>query len=525
MGRGLRIASCIAVVVLVACGSRVVPLNINAQGIPGQPGFGTPGASINPTTGATIPPGGTTGSTTTGTAGGGTTGPGVLPNCKAPANSTDKGVTKDTIKVGLVAAINGAFRGQFDANIQSVDAYLKMINAQGGICGRKFQLYVRDDGGNAQNDQQAAKELADDVGVFAFVGSVSAPDSDTGVASVSKQEKIPDIGFPLTYQRSESPYSYGVPGQLQKNLIGEGASGSRYLDKLYGVKQVAVFWVAEALVSKANAWAFESAILKTSGEPPTIKICYDRETSVTDSSFDSYAAAMASACPAGNGPLAVYSTMENNSNIKLAQAMRSQHVPYKVFDPTFTSYLPSFLRDDSGNPRPEMEGAFMAVPQIPFERCAMDSRYRPVPPCSHPELNKYVTALNHYVPGFSAPGSWGGPGWGEAALFVQAVESCGAQLTRSCLLSQINKISSFSANGFLSPSVPSRHLIYTADLLLQVHNGKFVEVRPNDKSGPKDAPDFWDTSDLMDWWKYYCGHKQYYRPGTRSEIDGFVTTC
>src|ERR1051326_5895058 len=254
MSRGLRIASSIAVVVLVACGSRVVPLNINAYGVP-QPGVGTPGASINPTTGATIPPGGTTGSTTTGTAGGGTTGPGVLPNCKAPSAPTDKGVTKDTIKVGLVAAINGAFRGQFDANIQSVDAYFKMITAQAGICGRTFQLFVRDDGGNAQNDLQAAKDLADDVGVFAFVGSVSAPDSDTGVSSVSKSEKIPDIGFPLTYQRSESPYSYGVPGQLQKNLIGEGASGSRYLDQLYGIQQGAGVWVPEALGSKEDAWA------------------------------------------------------------------------------------------------------------------------------------------------------------------------------------------------------------------------------------------------------------------------------
>jgi len=278
-------------------------------------------------------------------------------------------------------------------------------------------------------------------------------------------------------------------------------------------------------VSKANAWAFESAILKTSGEPPTIKICYDRETSVLDNNFDSYAVSMAGACKASDGPLAVYTTMENNSNIKLAQAMRSQHVPFKVFDPTFTSYLPAFVRDDSGNPRPETEGAYMAVPQIPFERCATDSRGRPVPPCSHPELQKYATALNHYVPGFASPGSWGGPGWGEAALFVQAVEGCGAQLTRVCLLDQINKISSFNANGFLSPSVPHKHLIYTADLLLQVHNGRFVEVRPGDKSGPAGAPDFWDTSDLMDWWKYFCGHKQYYRSEYRNEIDQFVTTC
>jgi len=60
---------------------------------------------------------------------------------------------------------------------------------------------------------------------------------------------------------------------------------------------------------------------------------------------------------------------------------------------------------------------------------------------------------------------------------------------------------------------------------LQVRNGHFVEVRPGDRSGPPEAPDFWDTSVLMDWWDYFCGHKQYYRATYRNEIDQFVTSC
>jgi branched-chain amino acid transport system substrate-binding protein len=515
MNRRLRIATLTATLTLVvaACGSRVVPLT--AGGGPGPngsplPGV-SPGQSINPTTGETIGPGGTP----IGPGSGSTTGP--LANCKAPARATDKGVSQSEIKVGLIAAIGGSFRGQFTANIEAVDAYLRMINAEeGGVCGRKFKLYIRDDGGDRTRNGTLARELADDVGIFAFVGSISAPDSDTGISDVSKAEKIPDIGFPLTYERSQSPYSYGVPGQLQKRLNGEGSAGQRWLIGQLGIKQIAVFWVAEALVSKAAAFSFETAAKRAY---PNIKVCYWAETSVSDLNFNSYASALGGKCPASNGPLGVFTTMENNSNIRLASAMRDQGVHPAAYSPTFTSYLQSFVRDDKGRARAETEGAYIAVPHIPFERCAL-SGGKPVPPCSHPELNRYVTALARYHPGYAAPGSWGGPGWGQADLFVRAVKACGANLTRTCLLREVNAITSYGLNGFLSPTTPRDRHIYTADLILQVRNGRFVELRPNDKSGPSGGPDFWDKSKLYDWWDQFCKDPSQYE--NESQIRTFV---
>ena len=62
-----------------------------------------------------------------------------------------------------------------------------------------------------------------------------------------------------------------------------------------------------------------------------------------------------------------------------------------------------------------------------------------------------------------------------------------------------------------------------SDLITQVRNGKFVEIRADDKSGPKQAPDFWNVSVLFNWWDYYCDNRQYFPD--RSDIDTFVTTC
>jgi len=192
-----------------------------------------------------------------------------------------------------------------------------------------------------------------------------------------------------------------------------------------------------------------------------------------------------------------------------------------VFAPTFTSYLQSFVKDERGQARTSTEGAYLAMPQIPFERCAsFDSAGRPVPPCSDPELDRYVRALRQYEPGFKAPGSFGAPGWGQAALFVQTVASCGANLTRKCVLHQLDTMPPFSANGFLSPTKPSDHHIFMADLIVQVRNGRFVEIQPNNKTGPTGGADFWEKSVLFDWWQYYCANKTRF-PG-RSDKDRVI---
>jgi branched-chain amino acid transport system substrate-binding protein len=520
MGRRFRITAFTTGVALalIACGSRVVPLT-------GPNALGPGGPLANPT--ATGLPTAIGTSTLPGSNGGG---PNQIPgvtnvNCSG-GGATDRGVTATTIKVGLVAAKTGSFPGQFDPNIEAVDAYFKLVNSQGGVCGRKFQLFIRDDQGNNSNDRTRAEELAKEVGVFAFVGSISAPDSDGPVAQTAEKYHLPDIGFPLSYERTRGKLTYGVPGQLQPQWIGVAASGSEYLNKLYGVKQVAILWVGESLVSKANAWAFEAAMLKSSASQPQgqVTVCFEQETNVFDNNFDPYANRMKGSCPPSRGPLAVYSTMENSSNVKLADAMQRQSVQHAFFDPTFTSYLPSFVRDERGNPRSSTEDAYIALPQIPFERCtSFDSRGRPVPPCGHPELDRYVNALRRFVPSFKVPGSFGAPGWGQAALFVQAVAQCGANLTRDCVLHKIDATKNFSVNGFLSPTNPGDHLIYSADLLVQVHNGKFVELRPNDKGGPPGAPDFWDTSVLFNWWDFFCDNKAKFP--SRNDIDQFVTTC
>src|SRR5207248_9723099 len=119
------------------------------------------GPGANPTASATVPPGI------------------VDAACKAKS-SPDQGVTPTEIKLGLVAALTGPLPGQFDSAVEATDSFFRAINDAGGICGRKITLLIRDDNGNGQTDKDVATKLVTEDKIFAFVGSVSAPD-DSGI--------------------------------------------------------------------------------------------------------------------------------------------------------------------------------------------------------------------------------------------------------------------------------------------------------------------------------------------------------
>ncbi|TMK77197.1 MAG: hypothetical protein E6G46_12055 [Actinobacteria bacterium] len=96
-------------------------------------------------------------------------------------------------------------------------------------------------------------------------------------------------------------------------------------------------------------------------------------------------------------------------------------------------------------------------------------------------------------------------------------------MTRACLFNQLDTMGPYSANGFIVPTKPSDHHIYTADLIVQVRNGKFVEIQPNNRSGPPGGPDFWDKSVLVDWQKYMCAHQNQFP--NMSAKKALLTEC
>jgi branched-chain amino acid transport system substrate-binding protein len=92
------------------------------------------------------------------------------------SGSTASGGSKGDIKVAQISSISGGY--PFGDTVKGTQSYFNMVNAQGGINGRKVAFQSGDDKGQASEASQLARKFVLQNGVTAFVGSTSLADCD-----------------------------------------------------------------------------------------------------------------------------------------------------------------------------------------------------------------------------------------------------------------------------------------------------------------------------------------------------------
>ncbi|HTZ80549.1 MAG TPA: ABC transporter substrate-binding protein [Stellaceae bacterium] len=163
----------------------------------------------------------------------------------APASADNtQGITDTTIKIGNL----GPFSGEatvFNPLNYGPEAYLRYINAQGGVNGRKFETVFADDACNEAKGIAAAKKLIYEDKVFMIIGHPCS-----GVAMAIKpmvdKEGIPWVGIAanpkLTNPVTPSMFHVGYTG------IDSGEAMAAFAMTKPGVKKI-------ALVEHSNDWA------------------------------------------------------------------------------------------------------------------------------------------------------------------------------------------------------------------------------------------------------------------------------
>ena len=135
----------------------------------------------------------------------------------------DSGLSEDTIKVGAALPISGPLAMVGEDVKQALGAYFKEVNGQGGIYGRKFELIVADSRGDAAGTAEATRQLVEQNGVFALVGSFE-PNGSEATNEFLKRREVPLIG-PVTL----SPRLPVVPNPYVFYLLPSFADQSRSL--------------------------------------------------------------------------------------------------------------------------------------------------------------------------------------------------------------------------------------------------------------------------------------------------------
>jgi len=440
--------------VLTACGSRrpmkdFVAAGSTANGgtqlgqtttnggtvLPGGGSSAAPGQTVPGTSSGGLPIPGATSGTSTGTT---PQGSGHAPGSSQANTASDAGITPTTISLGNIVTKSGSFgEDQFTSFYYGAAAYFDYINSQGGINGRKIIFNTCDDRGQQADNNACARSLAKDgkTGVFAFVANdcLVCP----GLKYISDL-KIPSVGgLAIDFYDYALPYSWRYSGQMYptdgqhigyKGNLYEGTQMFHYFKVKMGMTKAAVVYYGASAQSKEAGESFIKALQREG-----IKT-YGYSENVALPQWDSDVLSMKA-----KGIQFVFDSIDIGGNQNFCKSIDSNHLVLKAKVSTISTWAQSV-----GTTFDYPCRTYIYSSDIPGS-LGYDQT-------SNPEIATFRAAMKRYFPNREDKMfEWNVDGWASAMWFADAAKSCGANLTRTCLISYLNRPKPYAAHGIWYP--------------------------------------------------------------------------
>ncbi|UYO94820.1 ABC transporter substrate-binding protein [Pollutimonas sp. M17] len=156
------------------------------------------------------------------------------------AFAADPGVSKSEIHIGSFLPLQGGLSAGANQYKDGLDAYLKWVNKNGGVNGRKIRISFENDNYNPQQAVSAAKKLVDRDGVFAIVGTLGTTNNLAAIPYLASRG-VPLIG-PLGSHPSINTPTERIVFPISPLGTAHGRSLTEFAQKDLGAKTVAVFY-------------------------------------------------------------------------------------------------------------------------------------------------------------------------------------------------------------------------------------------------------------------------------------------
>jgi branched-chain amino acid transport system substrate-binding protein len=206
-----------------------------------------------------------------------------------PAMAAEKkygpGVSDTEIRIGQTVPYSGPISslsrfGRIEA------AYLKMINAAGGINGRKVTLVSLDDAFTPAKTVQQTRKLVEDEDVLAIVGSIGSPTS-LAVAKYLNSKQVPQILLLASTPKLDDPENLPWTTTFMMPQLVETKIYAEYLLKTKPDAKVAVIFQNDDLGKGALA-GFKAALGSRASTMVVAEAAYD----ILDPTVDSQIVAL-----------------------------------------------------------------------------------------------------------------------------------------------------------------------------------------------------------------------------------------
>lgn len=158
-----------------------------------------------------------------------------LSDLKKNVHITAKGVTDSTITVDTIASKTNPLHGKYAEIADGMQAYFNMVNADGGIYGRKLQIgKQRDDLAGLTNRPEVQQALATDNAFATFIATLQF-----GGADLLQAAGQPTFGWNINAEYGDKNALFGNESALCNSADCIGMFGS-WLAKKVGITKVGV---------------------------------------------------------------------------------------------------------------------------------------------------------------------------------------------------------------------------------------------------------------------------------------------
>lgn len=342
-----------------------------------------------------------------------------------------EGVGAGPVRVGIIASATSPVGGDaFTGPGEGARAWFDVLNAHGGLGGRRVEVIGCDDGGSGIGNNDCVRRLLDEEKVFALVATTSL--AYAGAPEVSRAG-VPDIGGqPIGTAYDTYPHLYGIYGsRAPREGTAPGWDGTlyagtevyRYFKREHGARTAAV--VAYNQAASAGYARQITQGLRAEG--------YEVVPEQVDFALPNFRAVAADLKARGTD--LVFDALDTHGNARLCEAMDAAgvRVTAKVTnvqnwdDRVASDYADAPACRNSlwvtGSSRNHAEAGHPAVAEF---RAALEGRGR-------------------------ALSQWQLEGWAAAMWFTDAARSCLPDLTRPCVERFLQRAEPYTARGLLLP--------------------------------------------------------------------------
>ncbi|QYY27644.1 MULTISPECIES: ABC transporter substrate-binding protein [Cupriavidus] len=341
----------------------------------------------------------------------------------APAALAEPGVSKTVIRIGQSAGVSGPVAGSVREQIEGAQVYLRAVNANGGVAGRRIELVTLDDGFDAKRTPDNVRKLIDDEKVFALFMVRGTPQNES-ILPIITAEKVPLVApltGAITLHRPVNRYVFNVRAKYQDEV----ARAVNHLSTS-GMTRIAIVYANDGFGK--DVYEGFTAALQARGAQPAAAASFARPMGDITQQV---------ATVNKTDPQAVLVIGSGSEAARVIRDMRKAGSQAQ-FVTLSNNAADSFIKELGDDAR----GLIITqiVPGTNSSQMTLASEYRSL------ARQQGVTLTNAGMEGFMS-----------AKVLVEGLRRAGPDLTRERLVTALENLRDYDMGGILISYSPSRH--------------------------------------------------------------------